>query len=118
MHRDSAIDGVATVRARRGVELRGGVGGGKPGGCQWVQVADSDVAAERALSASACSRAALAAVSGEAEFLGLPRRALLELVQSEELAAGAAERAGGVRGCYGAGVTRCTKVMSTKGQPG
>ena len=46
----------------------------------------------------ACSRAgrrALAAVSGEAEFLGLPRRALLELVQSEELAGWAAERAGG-----------------------
>ncbi len=34
-------------------------------------------------------------MSGEAEFLGLPRRALLELVQSEELAGWAAERAGG-----------------------
>ncbi len=102
MHCDSAIDGVATtsMRARRGVELRGGasVGGGKPGG--WV--AGRGVAAERELNLLALGRRSRRChthqLSGEAEFkfLGLPRRALLELVQSEELAAGAAERVGGV----------------------
>ena len=64
------------VHARRGVDLRGGVGGGEPAGVRRGGGA-----------CAVCGGAAAGKRGGEAEFLGLRREALLELVRSDGLAA-------------------------------